>query len=136
MLGMFLNSADADRVSHDLHVQTLEDYADATQSVRNRINMRLQAHQQWENKLDAAYRQIAAMQEKIEILTAEGNAETNVIRELVDVTKPENKYAIRKIRSRKLDEELDRLLAKGYIKNDPRSDPEWVDLMKYVSPSA
>lgn len=132
MLGMFLNSRDADRVSHDLNVQTMQNYADAAHSIRNRIQMRQQAHQQWENKLDAAYRKIEAMQEKINLLQAEGDAEFGVLKELVDLSKPENADVTRRIRSRKLDAELDMLLTKGFIKNDPRSDSDWVNRMKYT----
>lgn len=131
MLGMFLNSRDADRVSHDLNVQTMQNYADAAHSIRNRIQMRQQAHQQWENKLDAAYRRMAKMQEYMEVQAAELNATNDVIRDLVDTSNPKNVQTIRKMRSRHIDNELDALLQKGVISNDPRMNRDWVEERGY-----
>jgi hypothetical protein len=127
MLGMFQNRKDSQGLDDDLTTDFVH------QRARHRARLaRETADTQLEQSAALALAiRLREMTELAEISAAERDATFGVIAQLVDITDPEKLEKIRRLRSRAIDKEFERLLAAGALSSDPRQDPEWRQSINY-----
>jgi hypothetical protein len=127
MLGMFLKGKDAQRIDDELTTDFVHERA----RHRSRFAQETAQTQTEQSAGLALAVRLQEMEEHAEMLAAEREATFGVIAQLVDLKDPEKLEKVRRLRSRAMDREFNRLLANGVLRSDPRQDPEWRKDMNY-----
>lgn len=141
-LGMLLNKQDADAISHDLHQDALQTTADAVarhQKSHRRVErthdlMGQQAAMLAAIKIQELNDKIAWLEEGIALRDAQITAYRGMRDKLLDMNDPKISESYLYQHWRIEDKALDKLLASGELKRDPRKIKDWREQVGYIPP--
>ncbi|MDO4796267.1 MAG: hypothetical protein Q4A28_10075 [Brachymonas sp.] len=141
-LGMLLNKKDADAISHDLHQDALQTTADAVarhQKSHRRVErthdlMGQQAAMLAAIKIQELNDKIAWLEEGIAMRDVQIEAYQGMRNKLLDMDDPKVAQTYLYQHWRIEDKAIDKRLASGELKRDPRLHKEWVKRSGYIPP--
>lgn len=114
MLGVFLNRRDGDAVG-DMYREEADQAAQRSNSELRKMRAERMSFEEL----------VAERDELIARQVAELSSYYYLIADLVDIDNPVIREQLREVKSRHMDNELDKMLAAGQLRSDPRLDPEW-----------
>lgn len=134
-LGMLLNKRDADAVSSDLHQQTMQTIHESNlQLERMREKSRRNTELLLAAEIANLKSQVAFLEEEVALCDARIEAYKGMRNKLLDMDDPKVAQAYQYQHWRIEDRALDKLLASGRLKKDPRPSKEWRERNGYVPP--